>query len=262
MRVFVDNSAVSWSNNWSCLSFIGLVNWFLFLNLNFNSLLINSWSNNSLFVVFISININSLYSRSVLVNSISGDWISVNNLIRRILIINLNILFFQNWLDVWLSNVLISRKGIISNLWVVLYLNWSLNSWKSSSNILRRSYSDLFIDSSYSWFNEIRVNDLISFNLYVFDYLSLFELSWSCYWVSVYDSVFLFHKLWCQFLSNSSNRWLNHNFLSGWFNNLLSNYSWLSNYSFSDDLWFSRNSLSNDSWLNSNVFGSYFSISQ
>lgn len=178
------------------------------------------------------------------------------------MIINLNILFFQNWLDIWLSNVLISWKGVISNLWVVLNLYRSLNGWKSSSNVLRRSYSNLFIDFSYSWFNKVRVNDLVSFDLYVFDYLSLFELSWSSYRVSVYDSVFLFLESWSQFFSDSSNRWLDNDFLSGWFNNLLSNNSWLSDDSLSDDLWFSRNSLSDDSWLNSNVFGSYFCISQ
>lgn len=258
----MNDSTVSWSNNRSGLSLISFVNWFLFLNLNLNSLLVNSRSNYSLFVVFVTINIDSLDSWSVLVNSVSSDWISVNNLIRRILIINLNILFLQNWLNVWLSNVLISWKGVISDLWVVLYLYRSLNGWESSSNVLRRSYSNLFIDSSNSWLNKVRINNLVSFNLYVFGYLSLFELSWSSNWASVYNSVLLFLECWSQFFSDSSNRWLDNNFLSSWFNNLLSNNSWLSNYSLSDNLWFSRNSLSDDSWLNSNVFGSYFCISQ
>lgn len=192
----------------------------------------------------------------------SGDWFSINDLIRRVLVVNLNRLFFFNRLDVSLSDVLISRKIIISSLWVVLDLYWSLNGWKSSSNGLRRLYSYLLLDSSYSWLDKVTVVDLISFYLYVSYSLFLSELGLSCDWVSVNEFVFLFNELRSDFFSDSSNRRLNDNFLSSRLNDLLSDDSWISYYSLSDDLWLSRNSLSNDSWLNSNIFGSYFGISQ
>ena len=262
MRVFHNSSTSSISNNWFSNSLISSLYSWLLLYLYLNSLLINSWLNYSLFIIFISWYIYSLSSCSILIYSVSSDWISVNYLIRGILEINLNLFSFSNWLDKSISNVLISWESVISSTWIILSLNWSINNRKGSSDILRWLNSDLLSDSSYSRFNKIVIYYLITRYLYIFNSIFLSELSWSCYWVSIDYSIWLSLELRCQFLSYSSNRWLNNDFLSSWLNHLLSNYSWFSYYSLSDNFWFSRNSLSNDSWLYSDSFGFYFCISQ
>ncbi len=262
INVLSNGSTISRSDNRFSDGLVSFVNRLLLLNLNLYLLLVNSWSDNSLFVVSVSRNIDSLSSRSVLLNLLSGDWISIDNLIRRVLVVDLNRLFFMNRLNVSLSNILISRKSVISDLWVVLNLSRSLNSRESSSNVLRRSDSDLLLDSSYSWFNEVTVDYLVSFNLYVFHGLFLLELGLSGNRVSVDNLVSLFDELWIDLFSNSGDGWLDNDFLSGWFNNLLSDNSWCSNDSFSNNLWFGRNSLGNDSWFNSNIFSLHSSIGQ
>ena len=107
-NIVMSYSLVSCSLNWSSDNLICSLHWGRWLDLNLNSLLINSWSNNSLFVVSISSYINSLISTSLLNNWLSGNWISINNFVRSIYKLNLNIFFLFNWLDISLSDILVS----------------------------------------------------------------------------------------------------------------------------------------------------------
>ena len=177
------------------------------------------------------------------------------------MVVDLNLLSLSDGLNVGLGDVLVGRESEISHCWVILSLNWSIDGWESSSDVLRGLNSDLLSHSSHSWLNEVTIDHLVSFHLYVFDGIFLSELGCSCDWVSVDDSVGLSLKLRSQIFPYSGNGWLNNYFLSGWLNDLLSDHSGLSDDSLCDDLWFGRNSLSDDSWLNSNSFGFYLCIS-
>lgn len=115
-------------NYWSCDCFICLVFWFSLLYLNLNSFLINCRSGYFLFIISISRNINSLYSFSCLNYSFSCNWISCYNFIRLINVINLNLFFLGNWLNISLSYVLICRKCITSWCRIISSLNRSINS--------------------------------------------------------------------------------------------------------------------------------------
>lgn len=146
-------------DDWSGDGFVGFVFRSSLLYLDLYSFLVNSWSGHFLFVVSVTCNINCSNSFSSLNNSFSGDWVSVHNFIRLINILDLDILFFSDRLNVCLGDVLVSRKSVVSGSRVILLLNRSVDSRKSSSNSLSRLYSDTLSDSINCWLDESSVID-------------------------------------------------------------------------------------------------------
>ena len=111
----VDDFRISSVDGSSVDGLVGSILWLGLLNLNLDSLLVNSWSHDFLFIISVSLNINSLYSGSFLNDWFSGDWVSVDNSVWSILPLNVNLFFLVDWLNISLVDSFIGRKSVRSD---------------------------------------------------------------------------------------------------------------------------------------------------
>ena len=231
--------------NWLKCRFLS---WSL-LELYLNFFSINSWLCDSLCIIYVTWNINLLSSRSLLINSFFSKWSIINDLIFFLSPFNINIFSLLDRLNIWLSNVLIGRDGIRSDINIVLNFSFSFNRRKSFCN----SFSGQNLNLSSNFFN-CRLNNVAIVNNITRNINSLssgliFILNIHSNWVLVNNLVLLLLILRSNLFDGFVNGRLYDDSLSSWFNNLFSYDSWFTCNSFCNNFWLGSNSLSDDFWF-------------